>query len=135
MYVALYDREGTAVVYSDDRVNIFLFSGQPVAYLDADAVYSYRGEQLGWYEGGWLRDKDGRCVAFSVDAGAGAVKPSRVSEPTSSKKQSIPVVQRQDPRVLRPMHSNAWSSQDATAFFARAPLRWPGNLGDTVGGK
>jgi hypothetical protein len=135
MQMVLHDREGTAVAYCDDGVNIFLFSGQPVAYMNADAVYSYKGEQLGWYDLGWLRDKDGRCIAFSTDAGAGAQKPPRRPEPYRATKQPLPTLERRDPRVLHPMHSNAWALRSATEFFARSPLRWPGNLGDSVGGK
>jgi len=135
MFLALYDRDGAAIVYSDDGEHLFLFSGQPAAYIDADAVFSYRGEQLGWFERGWLRDKDGRCVAFSEKAAAGPHVPARGPLPPIAPKQPLPTLERQDPRALRPLHSNTWSNRSAIEFFARSPLRWPGNLGkppDTI---
>lgn len=135
MSIVLYNQAGVAIAYSDDGQHLFLFSGVPVAYLDADAVYSYRGEQLGWFENGWLRDKDGRCVAFSENPAPGPQRPAKSQKPPVGLKQPIPIKDRQDPRALRPIHSNAWSTQSANDFFARSPLRWPGNLGEGFGAK
>jgi len=133
--IAFYDRNGAPVAYSDDGVHVFLFSGEPVAYLEDDALYSYRGELMGWFEEGWLRDKDGRCVAFSEHAGAGPQRPVKEPWPHPSPKQAQPIPERRDPRSLRPIHSNAWSEQTADEFFAHSPRRWPGGLGrgDTPG--
>lgn len=129
MQVVFYDRSGNAVAYSDDMEHIFLFSGEAVAYIDADAVYSYRGVLLGWFEKGWLRDKDGRCVAFSENPATGPHRPERRQKPEPLPKQSVPVMERQDTRALRPIHSNAWSTQSALDMFSRLPRSWPGELG------
>jgi hypothetical protein len=132
MKFVLCDREGSAVAYSDDGENLFLFSGVPVAYLDVGAVYSYRGEQLGWFELGWLRNKNGRCVAFADDAVAGPHKPHLRPFPPTHTKQPIPLKAKADPRLLRPIYSNDWAEQSAAEFFNRSPRSWPGNLGDSV---
>ncbi|HSN17440.1 MAG TPA: hypothetical protein VLV87_04450 [Gammaproteobacteria bacterium] len=129
MQIVFYDQQGNAIAYSEDGEHVFLFGGEPIAYLDADAVYSYRGELLGWFEEGWLRDKDGRCVAFSEHAVGGPPRPLKKSMPHQSPRLSNPVKEHQDPRALRPIHSNAWSAQSARDFFSRSPLRWPGGLG------
>lgn len=130
MSITFYDRSGNVVAYSDDDVHIFLFSGEPIAYLDADALYSYRGELMGWFEDGWLRDKDGRCVAFSEQASGSPTQPEKRRRPKQSLKQPLPLQQHRDPRSLRPMHSNAWSSQSAQEFFSHLRHRWPGSMGD-----
>lgn len=130
MSITFYDRNGAAVAYSDDDVHVFLFGGEPIAYLDAEALYSYRGELMGWFEDGWLRDKDGRCVAYSEEASGGPTLPEKRRRPKQSLKQTLPVQQRQDPRSLRPMHSSAWSTQSAKQFFSHLRHTWPGGMGD-----
>lgn len=129
MAITFYDRNGGAIAYSDDDVHIFLFSGEPIGYLEAEALYSYRGELMGWFEEGWLRDKDGRCVAYSEQATGGPLQPVKARRPSPSVKQTLPTQERRDPRSLRPIHSNAWSNQSAFEFFSRLPHAWPGNLG------
>jgi hypothetical protein len=132
MKFVLCDHEGNAVAYSDDGENVFLFSGVPVAYLDVGAVYSYRGEQLGWFELGWLRDNNGRCIAFADDTVAGPHKPQLKPFPPTGQKQSIPTKARPDPRALRPIYSNDWAVQSGADFLSRSPKHWPGNLGDSL---
>lgn len=129
MNIAFYDRSGQAVAYSEDGEHIYLFSGEPIAYLDSDAVYSYRGELLGWFESGWVRDKDGRCVAFSEHAVGGPPRPVKKAWPHQSPRLAAPVKEHQDPRLLRPIHSSAWAEQSARDFFSRSPQRWPGAIG------
>lgn len=132
MDIVFYDRTGAAVAYSDDRENIFSFNGEAVAYLDADAIYSFRGVLLGWLENGWLRDRDGRCVAFTDHAVGGPQRPWKKAIPTALPQQSLPAKEQKDPRTLRPVHSNAWSTLSAEAFFLHLPRRWPGGLGESA---
>lgn len=126
--MTLYDRTGVAAAYSDDDTHVFLFGGESVAYLDADALYTYRGELMGWFEDGWLRDKDGHCVAFSERAKGGPPHSVHGERPYQSAKHAIPTLERQDPRSLRPIHSNAWSTQSASEFFSRLRHGWPGGI-------
>lgn len=132
MTICFYDRDGSGIAYCDDGKHIFLFSGEAVAYLEDDAVYSYRGELIGWFEEGWLRDKDGRCVAFSEQAAGGPPHSVRQSKPHQSVKQYMPTEEHRDPRALRPIHSNAWSSLTAFQFFTHVPRSWPGGLGTSA---
>lgn len=135
MIITFYDRNGSAIAYSDDDVHVFLFDGEPVGYLEDDAMYSYPGELMGWFEGGWLRDKDGRCVAFSEQAQGGPPHAVAERKPHPALKQALPPQQRRDPRALRPIHSNAWSSLSATDFFSHLRQRWPGALGKGDSGR
>jgi hypothetical protein len=127
-----YDKHGEAVAYTDDGHTIYLFSGDAVAYIDADAVYSFRGELLGWFENEWLRDRDGRCVAFTDNPSAGPQRPARRPKPEQALKNPRPVKDSRDPRILRPMHSNAWSAQSAQEFFSGSSRAWPRGLGSIL---
>jgi len=129
--IAFYDQGGFAIAYCDDGVHVFLFAGEPIGYLEADALYTYRGELMGWFEEGWLRDKDGRCVAFSERAVGGPQRAEKKAWPAQLMKQRIPTVERRDPRGLRPIHSNAWSALSMLQFFAREPRGWPGGPGNS----
>ena len=129
MTIYFYDRLGNPVAYSDDDRHIFLYGGEAVAYLESSAVYSYRGTLIGWFEQGWLRDKDGRCVAFTDQALGGPPRPAKLSKPTQAVKQYTPTEESRDSRSLRPIHSNAWSALSAAAFFTRRQQRWPGGMG------
>lgn len=133
MAITFYDRNGHAVAYSDDDVHVFLFGGEPIGYLEAEALYSYRGELMGWFEEGWLRDKDGRCIAYSEQATGGPIQPVKGRRPSPAVKQTLPTQERRDPRALRPIHSNAWSNQSAQEFFSHSRHVWPGNLGTSNG--
>ena len=59
MKSTFYDSNGRHVAYTEDDVHIYLFSGEPVAYLDNGSVYSFSGRHLGWFENGCIRDNNG----------------------------------------------------------------------------
>ena len=58
--IDFYDHDGQPIAYTQDRVHIYTFSGDPVAYLDGDSVYSFSGKHLGWFVDGWIRDNYGK---------------------------------------------------------------------------
>ena len=47
--MVFYDQHGRPVAYSEDSTHIYLFTGEPVAYLDGDVVYGYNGKHYGWW--------------------------------------------------------------------------------------
>lgn len=130
--IILYDRNGNAVAYSEDGCHVYLCDGQPIAYLEENALYSYPGELLGWFEDGWLRDKDGRCVAFADEATGGPPRPAIMIKALQLLKHPLPLELIRDRMTLRPIHSNAWSEQTALDFFHQKPQPWPGELGDVL---
>jgi hypothetical protein len=54
--MTFYDFEGTPVAYCDDGEAIYLYTGEPMAYLDTDSVYAYSGRHLDFFVDGWVRD-------------------------------------------------------------------------------
>lgn len=116
--MTFYDRYGNAVAYEDD--GIFLFSGEPIAFIHGDAVYTYSGVQLGWFSKGWIRDLNGNCVLYSeASAGIGPVKPVRRVAPVRHAKKVKPaksVCQLKEPRPIDTMY---WSNLTPEGFFHR----------------
>lgn len=86
-----YNYEGKPIAYCEDKENIYLFSGQPVAYFYNDLVYGYNGIQFGWYENGWIRDLQGKCVFCTKDASGGMLKPVCRVVPVKGVKRVAPV--------------------------------------------
>ena len=67
MEESLYNTKGQAVAYIafDDDQTIYMWGGNPVAYIDSDNIYGFNGKHLGWYEEGAVRDHDGNIVGFN----------------------------------------------------------------------
>lgn len=108
MAIDFYDKSGTPIAYMEDGKHIYLFSGKPVAYLSGNAVYSFLGSHLGWFENGWIRDKGGQCVFFTSDADGRPVKPVKQVKPVKGVKQVKPV---------KPVKSLSWSNLSEQQFF------------------
>jgi hypothetical protein len=64
--ITLFDSDGEAVAYIDtaDELNIYLWEGKPVAYLDEQSIYGFNGKHLGWFKGGIIWDHKGFAVGF-----------------------------------------------------------------------
>lgn len=75
--IALFDRHGEAVAYiaTDKEMTIYLWDGEPVAYLvntetsenpksDLFSIYGFNGKFLGRLKGGILRDKNDNVTGF-----------------------------------------------------------------------
>jgi hypothetical protein len=117
MDITFYDSEGEPVAYSDDGVHIFLFSGEPVAYLVNESVYSFSGNHLGFFSNGWIRDHDGDAVFFSENSIGGLMKPLKKLKPLKSLKELIPLKGLRELRPLKPLDSFLWSSLSVEELF------------------
>lgn len=118
--MVFYDNHGRATAYTEDNEHIYLFTGEPVAYLDRDAVYSYNGKQFGWFEDGWIRDLRGYCVFFSENAtGSGPVKPVKHVCPVKRVKRVKPVKHVKAVRRVKAVKHLSWSQLSGVAFFAQ----------------
>lgn len=118
--MVFYDCHGTPVAYTEDGIHVFLFTGEPAAYFEQDAVYGYNGKQLGWFNNGWIRDLQGLCVFFSENAsGSGPVKPIKRICPIKSIKQIKPIKSIREIRRIRPINQLAWSPLSGKQFFAQ----------------
>ena len=112
-----FDSSGLAVVYSEDYVHLFLYSGEPVAYFEGDNVYSFFGRHLGWRQEGWIIDHDGDYYLFSENATGGIMKPVTQKPPTKGPQERLPEKQIRQFEPLRPPTSSKWSRHSAQEFF------------------
>ncbi len=64
---SLFDKDGIPVAYiaTDNSQTIYLWGGQPVAYLYGDNVYGFNGKHLGWFIDGVIFGHDG-CVLCAI---------------------------------------------------------------------
>ena len=117
MKLTFYDSNGRPVAHTEDGVHIYLFSGEPVAYLDNGSVYSFSGRHLGRFENGWIRDNNGQCVFFTENATGGPMRPMKMMRPMKSMKQMKPMKGMKEMRPMRPMDSLSWSELSGEQFF------------------
>jgi hypothetical protein len=63
----IFDRFGAATLrfLVDDR--IIDWNGRHIGFLYGVLAYNYKGEHVGWYENGVLRDLKGATAGFGVD--------------------------------------------------------------------
>ena len=115
--ITLFDRYGAPIAYSDDMENIYLFSGEPLAYILGDSVYAFRGAHLGWFIDGWVRDHNGDAVFFTEISKNGPFKPFKQFKPFKSLKLLKPLKGLRELKPLRPINSLSWSSLSGEDFF------------------
>lgn len=112
-----YDVSGFPIAYTEDDIHIYLYSGEAVAYLEEESVYSYSGKHLGWFIDGWILDNEGRCVFFTDDAIGGPINPVKRPEPFREPGESTPPREVKEMKPPRPMKTRAWSSFSFQEFF------------------
>lgn len=116
--MTFYDLYGKAIAYCEDNENIYLFNGQPVAYLHQDSVYSFNGNQFGWFEDEWVRDLNGKCVFFTeYTTGSVPVKPLKHAIPVKHVKHVKPNKNVRDVKKVKAMKSSNWSKLSGIQFF------------------
>jgi hypothetical protein len=118
MTIDFYSKTGEPIAHSEDGEHIYLFSGTPVAYLAGDAVYTFSGEHIGWFEDGWIRDKQGGCVLFTADARGGPVKPVKHVKTVKGVKNVKPVKGVKQAKSVKAVKSLSWSPLSGNQFFA-----------------
>ena len=106
--MVFYNYEGEPIAYCDDKEKIYLFSGEPVAYFYNDLVYNYNGDELGWFENGWIRDLYGQCVFYTKEASGGPVKPVCRITPVKAVRR-VPIV--------KAVPQYRWSNLSNEKFF------------------
>ena len=118
MIVTLYNSDGEATAYiDDDGESIYLYSGEPVAWLSNDRVYSYEGRYLGWIQQGWVFDRSGNRSFFTSSASGGPVKPVRQVRPVRGVRMVRPVRGVREVAPVRPVRSMFWSTLESVEFF------------------
>ncbi|MDD5502608.1 MAG: hypothetical protein PHH26_03990 [Candidatus Thermoplasmatota archaeon] len=117
MSLTFFDQYGTPVAYTDDLVHIYLFTGEPVAYLSGQHVYAYSGEHLGWFNEGWILDHDGNHVFFTEQSSGGPLKPLKALNPLKGIKGIRPIKGVRSIPPLNPLRSLGWSELIGESFF------------------
>jgi hypothetical protein len=113
-----YNKNGHAIAYiADDDKSIYLFDGTPVAYLNNEDVYAYRGRYLGWMYNGWVYDRNGNPIFFTEKASGGPSKPMKSMKPLKGLKGMRPMRSMKEMRPMKPMRSSSWSLMSTSEFF------------------
>ncbi|WP_299599451.1 4-fold beta flower protein [uncultured Microbulbifer sp.] len=117
MALNFYDQSGSPIAYSEDGIHIYLFTGQPAAYLSGNTVYAFSGAHIGWFEDGWIRDTRGGCAFFSESAKGGPVKPVKHVKPVKGVKHVKPVKGVRAVKSVKAVKSLSWSPLSGVQFF------------------
>lgn len=113
----LYDSRGRAAAFLEpsDGLTFYLWSGEPVAYLDDESVYGFNGKHLGWYQNGAVYDHDGNVVVAPAGMFRGVVEPA----PPRGLRRLKPLKGLKELRPLRPLFGTSWSAIPAAVFLMR----------------
>jgi hypothetical protein len=119
--ISLFDGKGRAAAYivTDQDLTIYLWTGEPVAYLTRDSgrdfhVYGFNGRHLGWFVDGVVRDEEG-----SVACALRAAMSNPQLEPLKNLKSLKPLKNLKELAPLRPLFSQQWGELPCKYFMAQ----------------
>lgn len=117
--LSLYDGNGQASAYIalDNDLSIYLWSGEPVAYLSKNGssefdVYGFNGKHLGWFTEGVMRDHSG----YAVCAVESAIRYHKL-EPLKGLRSLTPLKSLEELAPLKPFFTNEWTGLSCTYFL------------------
>ena len=118
--MSFYDAQGKATAYIalDDGLTVYMWTGEPVAYVEDDSFFGVNGKHLGWYHDGAVYDHDGAIVAVPAVALAQSPDPARARSP----RQQKPSAREKNARPAKPVFGRSWSKASARAFFLSGRL-------------
>jgi len=102
--LTFYNSTGSPTAYTEDGKHIFLFSSEPVVFIDIGSTLSFTGKHLGRSENGWIRNNDGQCVFFTENAIGRPMKPMKFMKPMKSMKKMKPMKALKEVKPIRPMN-------------------------------
>lgn len=115
-----YGSGGEPVAFSPDNVTLYLWSGDPAAYVTGGAVYTFNGRHLGWANGGWLTDRDNTPALFTPGASAGPSKPTiKQTGPKAGQPRQVPMKAMAAQPPMRPTLKRTWSPHANAGYFAQ----------------
>ncbi len=122
--IDLYDGAGEAKAYVADDLTIYLWDGEPVAYLDTSRsssevdIYGFNGKHLGWFRRGIVYDHEGYAV--------GAVREAFISKPAFAPfkgfKQFKPFKSFKEFAPFRPFFMKTWADTSLRRFLRAGTL-------------
>ena len=118
--IALFTATGHPVAYiapDEDNV-IYLWSGEPVAYIEDEHVYGFNGNPLGWFEDDIIWDHSGRKVGFTHNT----LPVVAAAEPFKGFKQPQPFKAFQQLAPFQPTKTAAIAQTPLDAFLRMGRL-------------
>ncbi len=115
----IFDRFGGAKLRIFDDCEIVNFAGQHLGFLKDNCVFNYMGLQVGWYEGGILRDLNGNTSGFSENPTdiPHPLLPLRQLKPLPHLTELKPLKPLTEIRHLKPLKSFSWSQLEPEQLF------------------
>lgn len=120
-YYPIYDKHGRSSYFLDlDKIHLYSWDGKPAAFVEKSAVFTFKGAHLGWYDEGWLRDPEGKCIGYA-EPGKGGPNPPKMKPPESppAEKQEPPEKPVIEKLPDRPPRKAAWSELTEAEFFKK----------------
>lgn len=115
--VSLYDVGGNAVAYVAIDYTVYLWNGEPVAYLYGSGnkyqLYGFNGKHLGWFTNGIVYNNDGNSVGFV----RGAMNTMTSDEPEKGFKSNKPNESLKELAPPEPIYSNQFSNEPLDQFL------------------
>lgn len=123
----IYDRFGAVKLELIHSSSVFYeyLTGRPVGFIaNNDAVYNYNGVQVGWYEGGILRDVNGAVAGFNDNPtdSPRPFLPFKQYRPYAPYKQYAPHKPYPQYPRFKPFKQYAWSNILPEVLFS--PEEW-----------
>lgn len=120
--VALYDKNKEAIAYIDysDEATIYMFEGEPVAYIESEEqVYGFNGRLLGWYSDGVLYDNTCCAVGAKRGIARGAINTvATFPERRKGLKKQKPLKPVKGNGFAHPVLKDSWSDSTLVQFFS-----------------
>ena len=117
MEIVFYNRNGRPIAYTEDWATIYLYTGDPVAYLSDGAVYAFAGTHLGWFVEGRLVDRAGRDAFFTNLSMGRPATPAKLVPLPKGVKRVRPARHIKETEPVRPPRIRAWARKSSERFF------------------
>jgi hypothetical protein len=115
--ISLFDKSGDAKAYIADDLTIYLWDGNPVAYLFKSGsdwhIYGFNGNHLGWYVDDIIYDNNG----FAIGAQKDATNMLTSIEPIKGVKGIKPIKNIKEIVPIKPILSNTWGRTPLVIFL------------------
>lgn len=102
MELVFYNKNRRPVAYVGDSAIIYLYSGEPVAYLHRDSIYTFAGPHVGWFIRGYVWDHAGCAVFFTSLASGPPARPVGLAPMPKGVQRSSPFRQPRTPGPAYP---------------------------------
>ena len=110
MTLTFFNKTGKAVLFTNNKNDIFLFNGIPIGYIQNDSVYAYFGTHLTWLVDGWILNHNGEAMFFTKNAIGGPRRPAQQSIPNKPTAQTPPNKRTRASPPSIPPKRNSWGN-------------------------